>query len=429
MDPDRHIAELETQLGAIGEVRTHARGTVEFHLGMARAEHPGADDVAHRRAIGHYAEALRVFNAERFPLERARTYVALGVSERALGMATIAGERFETARQLLGDDAGPDLGAAENNLGLALEDQGDLPGAVAAFRRAVAVFAELAADRQEASAQQNLGRALAATGDSDAAERALRRGLLLTSPVEDGPLWASHAHALAVHLVAGGGTSAIREAIDLLESSLTVFTRAQHPFQHAMAKYNLGLARVAHADTAADSTIQLRLALAAFEDAVAMFDPRLHRAEWNAANRGIIEVEDRLDGGDRVRGFVALLTALPPEDRAKALFERLGRLWEAPEPARTALLRNLDRALVAVQGDVHDELARQWMRFLTEHSFENASDALTLRMEVIGGLEDADRSRAVAGIEAAVAELEVIIRTQVRSLLEAAGYRRPDGVR
>ena len=425
MDPDLHIAELEAQLAAIGDVRTHARGTVEFLLGMAVAEHPGADDVAHRRAIGHYAEALRVFDAQRFPLERARTYIALGASERELGMGSIARERFDTARELLGTDRGPDLGAAENNLGLVLEDIGDPGGAADAYGRAVDVFAHLGAVRQEASAQQNLGRVLAATGDDRQAETALRRAVKLTSPVDDGPLWASHAHALATHLIERGTAD---EAIELLDAALTVFTRGHHPFQHAMAKYNLGLARLVRFD-ALGQVIDARLALAAFEDAAATFDPRLHAEQWRAVEAGINEAKERIGGGvDRTESFVALLAGLPEERRHNLLFERLGRLWATPEPARAGLVRALDEALAGVEGAVGIDLARGWMRFLTEHSFENAATALALRTEVIANFAGEARRHATAGVEAAIGDLEVLIRMQVRGLLEVAGYERPDGL-
>jgi tetratricopeptide (TPR) repeat protein len=425
MDPDRHIADLEAQLAALGDAHTHARGVTEFLLGMAIAEHPGADAASHRRAIGHYAEALRVFDARRFPLERARTYIALGASERTLGMGAIARERFDTARDLLAADPGPDLGAAENNLGLVLEESGDTDGAIGAYRRAVEVFASLAAARQEASAQENLGRVLAASEDVAGAGVALRRAVELTAAVDDGPLWAAHVHALAVHLIDHGDAE---EAANLLDSTLTVFTRPHHPFQHAMAKYNLGFARLALADRGGGPE-EVRLALAAFEDAAAVFDPRLHADEWRAVEAGIAHAGARLGADiDRTAEFVALLTNLDPDRRRRLLFERLDRLWSTPEPARTGLVRALDEALVSAPGEAGVDLARDWMRFLTEHSFDNAAFALSIRTETLEQLEGDARRQATAGVEAAIGELEVLIRVQVRGLLEAAGYQRPDGL-
>ena len=426
MDPDRHIADLEAQLTTMGDAHTHARGVAEFLLGMAVAERPGADVAAHRRAIGHYAEALRVFDALRFPSERARTYIALGASERALGMGPIARERFDIARDLLAAEPGPDLGAAENNLGLVLEESGDRPGAIAAYRRAVDVFSSLDAARQEASAQQNLGRVLAAARDAAGSEAALRRAVEITSPGDDGPLWAAHVHALASYLIDHGNA---REAVELAESALMVFTRAHHPFQHAMTKYNLGLARLALADGLEGPDEDVRMALAAFEDAAAVFDPRLHAGEWRAVEVGIIEAGERL-GGDinRTAEFVALLAGLDPDRRRRMLFERLDRLWGTPEPARGGLVHALDEALVSVPGEEGIDLARDWMRFLTEHSFNNAAAALAVRTDTLEGLEGKARRNATAGVEAAVGDLEVLIRMQVRGLLEAAGYERPDGL-
>lgn len=433
MDPDDHIADLREHLRRLDGAMTVERGTAEYMLGLAIAEHPASGDGSHREAIGHYAAALRVFDARRFPQHRARTFTALGASEMALGMKAIARERFEEALGLLaGSEAPIDVGAAANNLGLVAEDLGALVDAEAAFRDAIWHFATAGAQRQEASATHNLARVLALSGKRDEAAVAFGRAVTLTTAAGDGPLWAAHVHELANHLLAEEGAASAREAVNLLRQALTVFTRSHHPFQHAMAKYNLGLAHSKVAEQSPKPLNDHRLALVAFEDAVSIFDPRLHPDEWRAARQGLAAVASVLTehspGQDSAGHFVGLLASSQGPMRRALVNERLSRLWSLPEPARTDQVAALDRALVRVPAPGNVELAEVWIQFLTEHSFSQADAALALRVRTIAELPADDRHLAILGLEAAVGSLEVLIRMQVRTLLETAGYQRPDGV-
>ncbi|NNF65771.1 MAG: tetratricopeptide repeat protein [Acidimicrobiia bacterium] len=432
MDPDLHIAELRSRLESITDERTVEWGSVQYMLGLAIAEHPAAGERSYRESIRHYAKALRVFDADRFAEPRARVYTSLGVAERALGMGVIAKERFEQALALLGDSAsGPDAGAAANNLGLVYEELGDAARAVDAFRSAIARFATAGADRQQASARHNLARVLAALGDHDGAMRELRAAITLTSPEGDGPLWASHVHELATHLLLSANVSTDHtEAIRLLRESLTVFTSAHHPFQYAMAKHNLGLAHAAM--SGGDEPHHARASLACFEDALAIFDPRLHAPQWRESHSGLEAMLERLEaaglGRDRHGHFAHLLTEVDSESRHALLAERLGRLWTLAEPARTAQIESFDRALVAVEGSSQELLTREWLRVLTERRFDEADEALAIRTASIASLDEAQRTLATLGIERALGDLEILIRMQVRERLERFGYLRPDGV-
>lgn len=432
MDPDLHIAELRSRLAAIADERTVEWGSVQYMLGLAIAEHPSADENSYRQAISHYAKALRVFDAERFAEPRARVYTSLGVAERALGMGAIARERFEHALELLGDSrSGPDAGAAANNLGLVHEDLGDPTRAVDAFRSAIDRFASVGARRQEATARYNLARVLAALDDRDGAENELRAAIKLTSPDGDGPLWAAHVHQLATQILSDSVSTRHNEAIGLLRESLTVFTSVRHPFQHAMAKHNLGLAHAVLA-AAANDPHHARAALVNFEDALAIFDPRLHAPQWRESHAGLEAMLDRLEtagfGSDRHRHFAQFVSDVDSADRHALLSERLGRLWGLAEPARTAQIEAFDRALVSVEGPAQELLAREWMRVLTERRFDEADEALAIRSSSIAALDEEQRALATLGIERALGDLEILIRMQVRERLEQFGYIRPDGV-
>ncbi len=407
---------------------TVEHGTIQFNLGLALAEAPhGERDVNLRAAIGHYAEALRVFGADRFPVERSRVLNALGAAERELGLLVQARDRFQEALEIATAPspeaaASPEAGAAANNLGLASVDLGEAGAAVDAYGRALESFAAERYPRQRAAALHNRGQARAALGDLAAAAADYRAALELARPGDAAYVHGSAQLSLAVVLLdmPGDRTALAAEAVAALGAALAIFTRTAYPFQHAIVKHNLGIALEM---LAGDHPTGLRRALASFEDAVQLLDPRLHEAQWREAKAGLDRAEARLGGVPRPVHFARLLADVAPAERRELLRYRLRVLLDLPEPHRTDALFELDRALVEQPPDV----TISWMHALMEQPGDDLAAALAVRVAVFAELDDERRDTAARSLEAALGDLQVLQRVAVRDRLEALGYERPDG--
>ncbi len=400
---------------------TVEHGTIRFNLGLALAEAPdGERDPNLRAAIGHYAEALRVFDANRYPVERARVLNALGAAERELGLAVQARDRFQAALDVTSAPA--EAGAAANNLGLASVDLGDVEAAVTAYGRALELFDAGQYPRQRAATLHNRGQAHAAAGALDRAVADYRAAIELARPEEAAYVHASAQLSLAVALLdtPGDRTALAAEAVAAVHAALAIFTRSSYPFQHAVAKHNLG---VAFEELAGDDSTGLRRALAAFEDALQLLDPRLHDAQWREARAGLDRIEGRLGGGSRPAHFASLLAAVAPPERRELLRYRLRAVLDLPEPHRTDALTALDEALV----DQPHEVTTAWMRALMEQPKDDLATALGVRMRVLQTLPTDRRATASRALDAALGDLEILQRVAVRDRLEALGYERPDG--
>ncbi len=128
----------------------------------------------------------------------------------------------------------------------------------------------------------------------------------------------------------------LQEAVRAFTESLEVFTRVGFPFQHALAKHNLGLAYAA-----LGGVTNLRRALAAAEDAVAILDPRLHSDAWRQAYGTLERIEKELGqavpGMSRTVHFANLAADLRRDERMDLVKERLYRLFALPDRGRAAL--------------------------------------------------------------------------------------------
>ncbi len=396
---------------------TVEHGTIQFNLGLALAEAPHGDrDANLRAAIGHYAEALRVFDAARFPTERARVLNALGAAERELGLPLQARDRFQAA--LDATSAPAEAGAAANNLGLVSVDLGEAGAAVDAYNRALESFDAAPYPRQRAATLHHRGQALAAAGDLAAAVADYLAALELAPPEQAAYVHGSAQLSLAVALL-GSRPARAAEAVAALHAALAIFTRTAYPFQHAVTKHNLG---VAFEELAGDDPTGLRRALAAFEDAVQLLDPRLHEEQWREAKAGLDRAQARLGGGSRPEHFAQLLAAVAPPERRELLRYRLRALLDLPEPRRGEALAELDRAIA----DILD-VTVAWIHVLMEQPGDDLVTALDVRMRVLDELPSTRRAAALAGLEAALGDLEVLQRVAVRDRLETLGYQRPDG--
>ena len=256
-------------------------------------------------------------------------------------------------------------------------------------------------------------------------------------------------HYALVHHSAGSAYSALaarrpaerlrllEEAVRAFGESLTVFTRTGFPYQHALAKYNLGSAQAAMADVAAQevgrggkSRLQnLRRALANFEDAVALLDTRLHADAWKQAFSRLSQIEEQLGeevpGATRADHFAALLALTTEEERHALLRERLLRLLALPEPRNLSTLTELAVAAVRV-GRNGGLIIESQLALVMELPHESQEVSLRAVFEAHQTLSGEERESADRALDAAIgAALGAPQRIFVRDYLYSLGWERP----
>lgn len=408
--------------------------TVQFNLGLALAEAPDGDRDQHlKAAIVAYAQALNVFDIEGFPVERARVLNALGAAERDLGMGVVARDRFEEAAACaITASANAELGSANNNLGLALVDLGDINGAITAYDEALAAFADH--PRQLATTLLNRGLAHSARGDVESLQLAIADfdRALETVSVESAPYVYATAHqsrAVALMGLPDDRQANLSAAIRSLESALNVFIRSSYPYQHALVRYNLALSFF---ELAEGDPTGLRRSLASYEEAASLFDPRIHRDEWLETTAGLGKVIEALDRaghpGTRSEHFARLLGASSRPERLQLLRYRLRWLLTLREPFRAEALQALDEAIVQLSPDQLIAVSVGWLEVLMEQPQDQLQAGLRSRQTVHSKLSGPRLQAATAAIERALGELEVIQRVRVRDMLIELGYQRPDSM-
>lgn len=430
------VTTLRTRLAsypAASHPLEHA--TIRFNIGLALAEDPSADrPTALRQAIVEYAAALGGFDSGRYPRERSRVLTALGAAERDLGLARQARDRFREALSLVNvvDDPA-EVGAAANGLGLALVDLGDVAEAIESYALAEEAFAAHH-PKQLATVLHNMGQAVARQGevaDLDRAAEIYRSALSLVTPTADGYIWGSLHHALAAALldIPDQRADRLQEALRAETAALTVFTRRQYPFQHAMAMNNLA---VTYEELDPSDVTMLRRALFAIEAAVTVFDPRLHPQPSQEARRNLARIEKRLAGAvgraiDRAEHFVLLTTVVSRPERTELLRSRLGMIFDQPQVDRTRSLMVIDRVIVGLPEREQTDLTRAWLAVLMERPRHDLQAGLASRLDVHRGLGPTELSVATRALEAALGDLEILQRVTVRDALVGMGYSRPEG--
>ena len=388
-DPKAVIEALETQLRNTSRgTRPYEYAALSYRLGMAHAESPvGSPQEGLRKALAHFEEAAAIFDPRYDPIEHARVLNAAGAVHRSLGNRTRAASLFEKAAELLADkDRDGERAAALNNLGLVRTELGDLTPAVEAFDTAAGLFDTTTPEgkRGWVATLHNRGQAHAAQGTEEGLEAALADYEEARSELDadDAPYhYALVHHSIGVtcsslaglHAPDPAGTDAeatqaeaevrrqfLQEAVRAFTESLEVFTRVGFPFQHALAKHNLGLAYAA-----LGGVTNLRRALAAAEDAVAILDPRLHADAWRQAYGTLERIEKELGqaapGMSRTVHFANLAADLRRDERMRLVKERLYRLFALPDRGRAALTE-LSRAVGTLEegrgrGILEDELS------------------------------------------------------------------------
>ncbi len=443
MAPDRRqqaIADLEAQLARTPRAdRPHEHGALAYRLGLAHAEAPGnSPEAGLRTALRYFDTAAALFDPRFDPVEHARVLNGAGAARRALGDRVRAVELFERAADLLeGRERDNERAGVLNNLGLARSELGRLEEAVAACDEAVELFDRSTPEgsRGRIATLHTRGSAHAALGTDESLEAALDDFRLASEELD--PEEAPYHHGLVQHSL---GTTysalAVRrpeersrllsEAVDAFGESLTVFTRQAFPFQHALVKHNLGLAW-----SARGGLTNLRRALAAFEDAVSMFDPRLHADAWRRAYASLERTEKELaelaPGLDRAEHFAALLTAVDAEERRDLLQERLVALLALPtENRRRSSLVELALASARLPFDQARAVMETELSVLIELPTDELEPGLRARFDAHRRLDGEARENADRGLDQAIGDaLQGPQRISVRDFFYSLGWERP----
>lgn len=439
-DPAAAIIALEARLAATPRAtRPHEHAAAAYRLGLARAESPVGDPADNlRQALDCYALAASIFDARHDPMEHARVINAAGAAHRGLGRRRRAADLFAQAAALFETEGGDqERAAALNNLGLTRAELGDRDAAIAAFDEAAALFDVTTADgrRGRASTLHNRGQARAAGGTAADLQAAIDDQREAKAAVDRDE--APYHHALVDHslgvaasgladLDPEGRAGHLMTAIDAFGSCLATFTRAAFPYQHTLALHNLGRALAATGDL-----LDLRRALAYFEDAVTVLDPRLHAEPWRHAHASLERAEAELarrEGApvSRAVNFVNLAAALPTSERLPLLRTRLKRLLALPGPARDSSLAELALASSILAPEVATGYVTDEIVVLMELPNEVLEAALTARMVAHRALDGDIRLAADRALDAAVGEaLGLSQRLLVREHLASLGFERP----
>ena len=450
-DPKGTIDALEAQLKATPRsLRPYEHAAVAYRLGMAYAESPvGSRLELLRKALACFDVAAGVFDPRFDPVEHARVLNAAGACHRALGDRGKASQLFEKACDLFLDrERDDERAAALNNLGLVRSELGQIEEAVSAFDAAVELFDTSTADgrRGRVATFHNRGMAHAALGTEEGLEAALADYDEAQADLDADE--APYHHGLVHHSI--GSTlmalaprrpaeraRLLEEAARAVQESLTVFTRIGFPYQHALAKYNLGLALASQADAAAlvdggggKTRLQnLRRALANFEDATAMLDTRLHADAWKQAYASLARVEEQLAAevpdATRTDHFATLLALTTEEERDALLRERMFRLLALPAAGRSRALAELAQAAVRV-GRNGGLIMESELKLIMELPHESQEPALRARFDAHRQLDEEQREEADRALDAAIgAALGAPQRVFVRDFLYSLGWERP----
>lgn len=437
-DPQQVIEALEAQLAATPRAtRPHEHATVVYRLGMAYSELPSGDFAANlRKALACYDVAAAIFDPNLEPTPHARVLNAAGAAHRGLGNRPKAAELFDSAALLFeANDSDAECAAALNNLGLVRTELGQAELAVEAFAKAAPLFDKESPDgrRGLVATLHNQGQAHGALGTEEGFELALadfEEAQAVLDPEE-----APYHHGLVQHSIGVACTSLaqlrpnetesyLKEAVNAFGESLRVFARSAFPFQHALAKHNLG-----RAYAQLGGTTNLRRALAAFEDAVAVLDTRLHKEVWTQAYASLEQAEKELalavPGLSRADHFAALLAAVREEEREILLKERLLRLLAIPTRSGVAVAE-FNLAVGKLGEDKAKKIIEPELLIVMEQPQEFHAITLKAIVEAHRQLGDEARAAADRALDQSIGGLGGVQRVHVRDFLYSIGWERPE---
>lgn len=433
------IDDLERQLAATPRAnRPHEHAVLAYRLGLAYAEMPAGNPVENlRRALAFYDVAAAVFDPRFEPLQHARVLNAAGAAHRGLNNRPKAADLFEKAVTLFADGGTEnERAAAYNNLGLCRTEMGQPQAGVEAFDAAIGLFDSYTDEGKRGimSTLHNRGQAHTSLGTEEGLEAALAdfeeaRGMI--DPEENPLHYGMVEHSVGVTCSAlakaaeDGRSAFLQEAIRAFNNSLQVFTRTAFPYYYALVKHNLGLAHEAQGGTA-----NLRRALVSFEDALAVFDTRLHADAWKQAYASLERVEKELNAKEaktRTEHFAALLAVVNLEERTVLVRERMFRLLADPEPRRTSMVAEVARAVGLLEYEDGRKVYEAIMKLVIELPQETQSTSLRAIMAGHASIEDPERREdADRALDQAIGDaLGGPQRVAVRDFLEGEGWERP----
>ena len=313
---------------------------------------------------------------------------------------------------------------------------GQAQAGVEAFDAAIGLFDSYTEEGKRGimSTLHNRGQAHTSLGTEEGLEAALAdfeeaRGMI--DPEENPLHYGMVEHSVGVtcsalaKVSAEGRSSFLQEAIRAFNNSLQVFTRTAFPYYYALVKHNLGLAHEAQGGTA-----NLRRALVSFEDALAVFDTRLHADAWKQAYASLERVEKALNASQsksRIDHFAALLAVVNLEERTVLVRERMFRLLANPEPRRTTSVAELARAVGLLEFEDGRKVYESIMKLVIELPQDTQSTSLRAIIEGHRSIEDDERRESAdRALDQAIGDaLGGPQRVAVRDFLEGEGWERP----
>lgn len=409
-----------------------------YRLGMATAEQPTAHPEQNiREALSYYQKASEVLTIDRAPIEHARILNAAASAHRMLGDRSTASRLY---RQALGLMAGKGVAAEEasvlNNLGLVLTETGRLDDAVGAFTMSLDL---LTGDSDEQvrtmlATKHNLGQVHMARGGLDgcvAAISVFEDAAVVARGTEASMHTAMIEHSLGVAWKAKAAIDVARsgdclgEAIDAFQRCLTVFTSVGFPMQHAIAKHNLG-----HAFAGRDDVASLQRAIAYYEDALNIFDPRLHQQLWTEAFTNAEAVEKRLEaavpGATRADHIATLAGSMDDNERLMFLRQRLAPMERLPKENQVERLTEFSYAIITQPAASFVASIRTVITVLMEFPETLLESALESQLAAHAMLDNHDQRAADFILDEAInALLFGPQRIRVRDILEEIGWDRP----
>lgn len=438
IDEAASIAALEERIAAVDPTRDrHEHAALAYRVGLAHAELPAGDRRQNlETALRWYERALAGFDVRFDPVSHARVLNALGAAVRGLGRTERAADLFARAGELLRHRGRDDERAAcLNNLGLARSEMGQVDEARTVLDEAVHLFDTSHAEgrRGAAATLVNLGMAVGSVGTVRAQREAMEAYERAVAALgdDDAPYHralARHAGGVAAMSVAALEPASARDSLDVavrsFEDSLVYFSRSGFPFQHSLAKHNLGRALLARGGEK-----DLLRALASVEDAAGVLDPRIHQVEWGQAMVTLGLIEEALAHGSPGRSrrdhFVALFELCETEERSALLRDRLARLLAMPPDARHSMLREAAAASLRShdQGKAYVTVELTVLATLPNEHLEAALEA---RLDAHAHLSPDRREDADRALDQAVGDaLNGPQRVFVRDFLSARGFERP----
>lgn len=440
--PAEVVAALEEQFRAI--TRGHdplGWAVAAYRLGLAKAEQPTGDPRQNLAgALGLFEQAAEVLDESRAPVEHARILNAAGSAHRMLGDTATALRLFRNSADLLaGRGVESEEASVLSNLGVALTEIGRLDDAITAFAAAIE---KLPAETDEhvrtrLATEHNLAQAHAATGTDDGFARAieiLQRAVVeagsVEAPMHLGMIW----HTLGVTLKArhgqpgdrnGQSSADVDEAIAAFERSLTIFTSVGFPFQHAIAKHNLG-----HALATRDDLPSLQRALVCYEDSLNIFDPRLHQTHWQEAYRNADALDQKLQtlspGASRSDHTASHAGALDEVERLAFIRQRFVQLERLPAEQRLQRLTEFSYAVITQPAESFVATLRTMISTLMELPDGMLQATLQAQLAAHAMLEAGDRRACDFVLDEAI---NLLLfgpqRIRVRDILTDIGWERP----